>query len=65
MPMGRCKQGRVAPLLVDALSRPVRTLQVPAQTVELPLDLTGLAPGLYLLHLTADGTTATRRLVVE
>jgi len=50
------------PLAVfDALGRPVRALTVPAQATEVPLDLTGLASGLYLLRAGA----ATGRLVVE
>lgn len=53
--------------LLDALGRPVRTATINLATTDTtyPLDLTGLAPGLYLLRLEAGGTTATQRLVVE
>jgi hypothetical protein len=53
--------------LTDALGRPVRTAPVPpAQlTAGYPLDLAGLAPGLYLVRLSSGSTQLTRRLVVE
>ncbi|MDO7873368.1 FG-GAP-like repeat-containing protein [Hymenobacter sp. ASUV-10] len=53
--------------LLDALGRPVRTETAALATYATahPLDLTGLAPGLYLVRLAANGTTATQRLVVE
>jgi hypothetical protein len=48
-------------VLLDALGRPVRQLAVPARATDVALDLTGLAPGLYLLRVGA----ATGRLVVQ
>ncbi|MDO7873366.1 T9SS type A sorting domain-containing protein [Hymenobacter sp. ASUV-10] len=51
--------------LLDALGRSMRTATLPATTTSHPLDLAGLTPGLYLVRLTANGTTATQRLVVE
>jgi hypothetical protein len=53
--------------LLDARGQTVRseTLQLAVAPAPHPLDLTGLAPGLYLLRLAAGGTTATQRLVVE
>ncbi|MDO7877478.1 hypothetical protein Q5H93_22255 [Hymenobacter sp. ASUV-10] len=47
--------------LLDALGRAVRHYTVPARATETPLDLMGLAPGLYVLRTGA----ATARLVVE
>ncbi|MDO7873364.1 T9SS type A sorting domain-containing protein [Hymenobacter sp. ASUV-10] len=53
--------------LLDALGRAVRTetVALAASATRHALDLAGLAPGLYLVRLTANGTTATQRLVVE
>ncbi|MDO7873369.1 T9SS type A sorting domain-containing protein [Hymenobacter sp. ASUV-10] len=53
--------------VLDALGRPVRTetLRLATYATAHPLDLTGLAPGLYLVRLAANGRTATQRLVVE
>jgi hypothetical protein len=48
-------------LLLDALGRAVRRQAVPAQATSVPLDLLGLAPGVYTLRLGA----AASRLVVE
>jgi hypothetical protein len=49
--------------LRDALGRCVRTYRVTrAQT---PLDLGGLLPGVYVIHLQAGEQTVTRRLLVE
>lgn len=50
--------------VLDALGRPVRT-QTAATNAKATLDLTGLAPGLYAVRVTAGGSTAMRRLVVE
>lgn len=50
--------------LLDALGRAVRA-QTAATNARTVLDLTGLAPGLYALRVSAGGSTATRRLVVE
>ena len=47
--------------LVDALGRPVRAYAVPAAATEIPLDLRGLAPGLYVLRCGG----ASGKLVVE
>lgn len=66
--------GGVAPGLLthltvlDPLGRAVRSALVPTAqlTTGCPLDLAGLAPGLYLVRLTGSGgTQLTRRLVVE
>ncbi|MDO7873365.1 T9SS type A sorting domain-containing protein [Hymenobacter sp. ASUV-10] len=53
--------------LLDALGRMVRaeTVALGAGATRHALDLAGLTPGLYLVRLTANGTTATQRLVVE
>lgn len=53
--------------LLDALGRTVRTrtVAVPGTGLRYELDLTGLAPSLYALRVTAGTQTATRRLVVE
>lgn len=48
-------------LLLDALGRSVRTYALPARATAVPLDLTGLAPGLYVVRCGA----AAGRLVVE
>ncbi len=47
--------------VADALGRTVRTVAVPAGAASVPVDLTSLAPGLYLLRCGA----AAARLVVE
>lgn len=47
--------------VVDALSREVRHLPLPARATTAVLDLAGLPPGLYLVR----AGTATTRLVVE
>ena len=47
--------------LVDALGRPVRAYTMPAAATEIPLDLRGLAPGLYVLRCGA----ASGKLMVE
>ena len=50
----------------DALGRRVRTLAQgarPAGEHQASVQAAGLAPGLYVVRLTADGQTATRRLV--
>jgi hypothetical protein len=47
--------------LLDALGRPARTYPVPARTASTSLDLTGLAPGLYVVRYGA----ASGKLVVE
>ena len=51
--------GPVAAQLFDTQGRLVRT------TTAATVELTGLAPGLYLLRATAGGTTRTLRLAVE
>ena len=48
-------------VLLDALGRAVRRYAVPARATETTLDVTGLAPGLYLVRYGA----AVGRLVVE
>lgn len=50
--------------LLDALGRPVRT-RLAAANAEVPLDLTGLAPGVYALRVQAGAAVATQKLVVE
>jgi hypothetical protein len=59
--------GPITLTLLDALGRPVRTEtpQLATYATQHPLDLTGLAPGLYLVRLSTNGTTVTQRLVVE
>jgi hypothetical protein len=47
--------------VLDALGRAVRHATVPARATDTPLDLTGLAPGLYTVRCGAS----TSRLVVE
>ncbi|RAK63220.1 T9SS type A sorting domain-containing protein [Hymenobacter edaphi] len=56
---------RTSLTLLDALGRPVRHYAVTSGSTRLPLDLTGLAPGLYALRLTAAGRPLISRLVVE
>ncbi|MBH8558546.1 T9SS type A sorting domain-containing protein [Hymenobacter negativus] len=53
--------------LRDALGRTLRTQTValPAAGLRHPLDLRGLAPGIYAVQVQAGSTAATRRLVVE
>ncbi|TGE27605.1 T9SS type A sorting domain-containing protein [Hymenobacter metallicola] len=53
--------------LLDALGRPVLHLQVrhDAPLTQHPVDLQGLAKGIYLLRLTTEGQTTGRRIVVE
>ncbi|MDO7875416.1 T9SS type A sorting domain-containing protein [Hymenobacter sp. ASUV-10] len=53
--------------LTDALGRSVRSATVPAAQLATgySLDLSGLAPGLYLVRLSNGGTLLTRQLVVE
>ncbi len=51
--------GPLAGQLFDAQGRLVRT------TTAAEVELAGLAPGLYLLHVAAGGTTRTLRLAVE
>ncbi len=58
----------VAVTLFDVLGRSVRTLParaLPAGSHTLPLDVRGLAPGVYVVQLTVGGRRLTRRLVVE
>ena len=50
--------------LLDALGRAIRT-QTASTNAPAELDLSGLAAGLYAVRVTAGGSTATRRLVVE
>ncbi|MDO7850553.1 T9SS type A sorting domain-containing protein [Hymenobacter convexus] len=50
--------------VLDALGRPVRTCSAAASPATM-LDLAGLTPGVYAVHVRAGGGTATRRLVVE
>ncbi|GAB2857397.1 hypothetical protein GCM10027044_16620 [Hymenobacter ruber] len=54
-------------VLRDALGRTLRTqtLPLPAAGLRHPLDLTGLAPGLYAVQVLAGSTAGTQRLVVE
>ena len=53
--------------LSDALGRTCRTqtVAVPAAGRSLALDLTGLAPGVYVVHVVVGGAPLTSRLVVE
>jgi hypothetical protein len=53
--------------LLDALGRPVLRQQVrhQAPATQHPVDLQGLAKGIYLLRLTTEGQTTGRRIVVE
>jgi hypothetical protein len=53
--------------LLDALGRTVGThaLALPAAGLRHELDFSGLAPGIYSLHVQAGSATAVRRLVVE
>lgn len=54
--------------LLNALGREVRAQQVPAPAglLQVPLEVRGLAPGVYLVTLTVpDGTRTTRRLVIH
>jgi len=56
----------VAATLVDALGRQVRTATLPAQGATAhPLDLRGLASGVYALRLTTSAGTIVKRLTVE
>ena len=50
--------------ILDALGRTLRT-QTAFPSARAELDLTGLAPGLYAVRVTAGAATATQRLVVE
>jgi hypothetical protein len=50
--------------LLDALGRAVRQQAAPAGTT-VPLDLAGLAPGVYALRVQAGAAVATQKLVVE
>jgi hypothetical protein len=54
-------------ILTDALGRTLRTQTVaqPAAGLRHELDLTGLAPGIYVLQVRAGSTSSTQRLVVE
>jgi hypothetical protein len=56
--------GAATVTLLDALGRAVRTLAAASGTL-VALDLTGLAPGLYVVRVQAAGRVATQRLVVE
>ena len=50
--------------VLDALGRAVATSYITADAA--PLDVRGLAPGLYVVRLTAaDGTATRQRLVVR
>ncbi|GAA3933945.1 hypothetical protein GCM10022406_18140 [Hymenobacter algoricola] len=53
--------------LLDALGRPVLRQQVrhAGGATQHPLDLQGLAKGMYLLRLSTEGQTTGRRIVVE
>ncbi|RYU78302.1 T9SS type A sorting domain-containing protein [Hymenobacter persicinus] len=53
--------------LVDALGRPVLQQQVSHRggATQHPLDLQSLTKGMYLLRLTTEGQTTSRRIVVE
>lgn len=56
----------VTATLVDALGRVVRTVVLPAQgAVAHPLDLRGLAAGVYALRLNTSAGTVVKRLTVE
>jgi len=50
--------------LLDALGRAVRSQAAPAGA-DYPLDLAGLAPGVYALHVRVGEAQITQRLVVE
>ncbi|MGI4866425.1 MAG: T9SS type A sorting domain-containing protein [Janthinobacterium lividum] len=50
--------------LLDALGRTVRT-QATSASIASPLNLTGLAPGMYALRVQAGEALAVRQLVVE
>ncbi|MEJ7659448.1 MAG: T9SS type A sorting domain-containing protein [Hymenobacter sp.] len=50
--------------LLDALGRAVRSQAAPTGT-DYPLDLTGLAPGVYALRVRVGEAQTTQRLVVE
>ena len=56
--------GQVTLTLHDALGRVVRTQQ-PAPSPDYPLDLVGLAPGVYALRVQAGAAVATQQLVVQ
>ena len=52
--------------VLDALGRAVATSSLAPDTSNFDLDVRGLAPGLYVVRLTAaDGTATSRRLVVR
>ncbi|GAA3984946.1 T9SS type A sorting domain-containing protein [Hymenobacter antarcticus] len=51
-------------VLLDAVGRVARTALSPAG-VAYPLDLTGLAPGIYALRVQTGEAQAVERLVVE
>ena len=51
--------------LCDALGRAVRRYNLSSTSTTHELNLIGLAPGLYILHVQTDAVQATRRLVVE
>ncbi len=56
--------GSAALILLDALGRVVSTHQATAGQ-DYPLDLAGLVPGVYTLHVQAGESQAVRQLVVE
>lgn len=51
--------------ILAADGRMARTLRVQAGTIELTVDIAGLAPSLYLVELRSEGTVLMERLVVE
>lgn len=51
--------------ILAADGRVARTLRVPAGSVDLAVDIAGLAPALYLVELRSEGTVLMERLVVE
>ncbi len=56
--------GPVTLTLTDALGRVVRT-HIAAPSPDYPLNLAGLAPGVYALRVQAGAAVATQKLVVE
>ena len=54
-------------ILTDALGRVVlnRAITLPINGADIPLDLTGLAPGVYALQVKANSACTVRQLVVE
>jgi hypothetical protein len=60
------KGGEVTLRLYDVLGRQVRTVETSAETgrQEARLDVSGLANGVYVLRLEADGRAVTRKLTV-